>query len=212
LRAAIADSSISQLVQWQRVAKDETVFVPAGTIHAIGAGLVLAEVQQRSDTTYRLFDYGRGRELHADAAVAVSLAGPAEPQPLARRLSDERSLLVANSHFVMERITLLPGTQWTLNAARETWLLALSGQARIQGASLSKRDAFTLGIGQAIFAEADRATIAVGSEGLTALVAYGGPTPEGDLLELSGTDGLPSPARPASRQPTRPLTATEAAS
>ena len=75
LRASIADGSIADLVQWRPVAKGDVVFVPAGTIHAIGAGIVLAEIQQHSDATYRLFDFGRQRELHADKAVAVPMQG-----------------------------------------------------------------------------------------------------------------------------------------
>src|SRR3954451_20211933 len=78
LRAAIRDGSIAHLTQWRPVAKGDIIFVPAGTIHAIGAGIVLAEIQQRSDTTFRLFDYGRQRELHEENAIAVSEAGPAQ--------------------------------------------------------------------------------------------------------------------------------------
>ena len=60
LREAIDDGSISDLVVWQAVSAGDVIFVPAGTIHAIGAGLVIAEIQQRSDATFRLFDHGRG--------------------------------------------------------------------------------------------------------------------------------------------------------
>ncbi len=59
LHAAITNGSIVDLVQWRPVAKGDVIFIPAGTIHALGAGIVLAEIQQRSDTTFRLFDYGR---------------------------------------------------------------------------------------------------------------------------------------------------------
>ena len=76
LRASIRDGSIADLVQWRPVAKGDVIFVPAGTIHAIGAGIVLAEIQQHSDATFRLFDYGRQRELHEDNAVAVANAWP----------------------------------------------------------------------------------------------------------------------------------------
>ena len=74
LRASIKDGSIAELVQWRPVAKGDVIFIPAGTIHAIGAGIVLAEIQQRSDATFRLFDYGRQRELHEDNGVAVAHA------------------------------------------------------------------------------------------------------------------------------------------
>src|SRR6476646_4760645 len=74
LRASIANGSIVDLVHWRPVAKGDVIFIPAGTIHAIGAGIVLAEIQQRSDTTFRLFDYDRERELHIDNGVAVANA------------------------------------------------------------------------------------------------------------------------------------------
>ena len=66
LRASIQNGSIAELVHWRPVAKGDVIYIPAGTIHAIGAGIVLAEIQQHSDATFRLFDYGRQRELHED--------------------------------------------------------------------------------------------------------------------------------------------------
>ena len=99
LRAAIEDGSIVDLIQWRQVSKDDVIFVPAGTIHAIGPGLVLAEIQQRSDTTFRLFDHGRQREIHVDNAVAAANAGPAEHQSPPQHLTDARSLLVVESAF-----------------------------------------------------------------------------------------------------------------
>ena len=50
----------------------DAFFVPAGTVHAIGAGLALCEIQQHSDITYRLYDYGRPRELHLEKAMQVA--------------------------------------------------------------------------------------------------------------------------------------------
>ena len=85
LRTSIKDGSIAELVQWRPVAKGDVIYIPAGTIHAIGAGIVLAEIQQRSDATFRLFDYGRQRELHEDNGVAVAhpwpLRSPSHPTP-----------------------------------------------------------------------------------------------------------------------------------
>ncbi len=77
LRTAIGDGSIADLMMWRSVSARDVISVPAGTIHAIGAGLVIAEIQQRSDTTFRLSDSGRGRELHIENAIAVAHAGPA---------------------------------------------------------------------------------------------------------------------------------------
>ncbi len=72
LRAAAASGEIERLLRWIPVSAGETYFIPAGTIHAIGAGITLCEIQQNSDITYRLYDYGRPRELHLDRALAVA--------------------------------------------------------------------------------------------------------------------------------------------
>lgn len=76
VESAIADGSIVELVDWRPVAVGDVIYNRAGTIHAAGAGLVLLEVQQSVDLTYRLFDYGRPRELHIDQGLAVSRFEP----------------------------------------------------------------------------------------------------------------------------------------
>ena len=76
LLSAASDGSIEQLLQWVPVAAGENYFIPAGTIHAIGAGIALFEIQQRSEITYRLYDWGRGRELHLAHAQDVAARGP----------------------------------------------------------------------------------------------------------------------------------------
>ena len=91
LRASIEDGSIAEKVQWRSVRSGDVIFVPAGTIHAIGGGIVLAEIQQQSDATFRLFDYGRQRELHVDNAVAVARIGPAAIVWISRRGQASRS-------------------------------------------------------------------------------------------------------------------------
>ena len=100
LRTAITDGSISNILHWHPVHQGDVFFIPAGTIHAIGAGIVLAEIQQHSDATFRLFDYGRQRELHIENAVAVAMAGPREDQAPPERLSDARTVLLrGNGHL-----------------------------------------------------------------------------------------------------------------
>ncbi len=76
LRAASLSGEIESLMDWKPVSAGDYYYIPAGTVHAIGAGITLVEVQQFADITYRLFDYGRPRELHLDDGVAVSVATP----------------------------------------------------------------------------------------------------------------------------------------
>jgi len=82
LRAAALDGRIEQLMDWKPVKPGDVFYIPAGTVHAIGAGVTLVEVQQNVDVTYRLYDYGRPRELHLDDGVAVSRAEPYVRTPL----------------------------------------------------------------------------------------------------------------------------------
>ncbi|MGZ3409049.1 MAG: class I mannose-6-phosphate isomerase [Xanthobacteraceae bacterium] len=175
LRTAIDDGSIADLIDWQAVSSGDTIFVPAGTIHAIGAGLVIAEIQQRSDATFRLFDFGRGRELQIDDAIAVADAGIANHHDKPSHLSDTRTLLCSNAHFTFEKIDLAPNTAWRLKAEQETWILVVRGSAHAR--------AFDVTTGDAIYAKSDHVNTHVGPAGLTALVAYTGGNVVSDLLE-----------------------------
>lgn len=82
MRAAALDGSIEQLLTWYPVSPGDFFYIPANTVHAIGAGVSLIETQQNSDITYRLYDYGRPRELHLGEGVAVAKG---EPYPASRR-------------------------------------------------------------------------------------------------------------------------------
>jgi mannose-6-phosphate isomerase len=175
LREAIDDGSISDLVVWHTVSAGDVIFVPAATIHAIGAGLVIAELQQRSDTTFRLFDHGRNRELHTESAILVADAGPADFQARPNQFTTERRLLVSSPHFAFERIELAPDSSWYLEAERETWLLILSGSAAA--------GSFDVVTGDALFAQSDHVDIHSGAIGMVGLVAYTGDGPIPHLLQ-----------------------------
>lgn len=97
LRAAALDGSIEALLDWKPVRAGDVFYVPAGTVHAIGAGITLIEVQQPSDVTYRLYDYGRPRELHLDDALAVADRRPYRPHAPAG------AALVESPHFTLVR-------------------------------------------------------------------------------------------------------------
>ena len=108
MRTAALDGSIEDMLEWHAVQAGDFFYLPAGTVHAIGPGLSLIEVQQNSDVTYRLFDYGRPRELHLDEAVGVARGEPF-PRSLHRRLTPGASgVLVDGPHFRLERVCGVP--------------------------------------------------------------------------------------------------------
>lgn len=175
LRSAIENGTLPGIMLWRPVATGETISVPAGTIHAIGAGLVIAEIQQRSDATFRMFDYGRQRELHVENAVAVADTVPVGIRAQPKRLTDQRTLLVSGPYFVFESIDLAPHSVWILEAERETWMLTVKGSVRA-GTS-------TINVGEAMFMESDSVEIRAGAEGAQLLVAYTDTAPAKALLQ-----------------------------
>lgn len=75
MRRAALDGSIEQLLTWHTVKPGDFFYIPANTVHAIGAGISLIEIQQNSNITYRLYDYERPRELHLDEGIGVANGG-----------------------------------------------------------------------------------------------------------------------------------------
>ena len=175
LRGVISDGSIAELVSWRAVHKDEAVLVPAGTIHAIGAGLVIAEIQQRGDTTFRLFDYGRKRDLHLDAGVGAAIGAPASTPAPPERLSEARLVLTRSDYFVLEQVELAPNSYWEVDADSETWLLMLEGEAKFEALRAMS--------GETIYIEGQRARVMAGLHGAKLLMAYVATEPSLTLLQ-----------------------------
>jgi mannose-6-phosphate isomerase len=103
LRAAALDGSIEKLLDWKPVKAGDFIYAKSGTIHAIGGGITLIEVQQNSETTYRLYDYGSDRELHLDAGIAVAEPVPFVAHPIPGKVAVGRVILVEGPKFVLER-------------------------------------------------------------------------------------------------------------
>jgi mannose-6-phosphate isomerase len=104
---ALSMNDVESVLHSFEVKAGDTIFVPAGTVHSIGAGVLLVEVQQNSDTTYRVHDFGRGRELHVREALASIRFGVDSPDRVpAQVMEDEgsfhRELLVSCRHFAAE--------------------------------------------------------------------------------------------------------------
>jgi len=112
LRAAANSGEIEKLIQWHAVETGMFFHIPAGTIHAIGGGISLVEIQQNSDITYRLYDYGRPRELNIDDGAAVAFARPMAAK-LRRRVDPGISVRLLESghlgiaHVVANDLSLL---------------------------------------------------------------------------------------------------------
>ncbi len=133
MRAAALDGSIEELLEWHEVRPGDFFYIPAGTVHAIGAGIGLIEVQQNSDITYRLYDYGRPRELHLDAGVAVAQGEPYD-RALSRKLAASgETTLVEGPHFRLERLDGPPGTQVAARYCGPVLVIPLDGEASVHG-------------------------------------------------------------------------------
>ena len=127
LRAAALDGSIEQLIDWRPVAAGDFIFVPSGTIHAIGAGISLLEFQQNADVTYRLYDYGRPRELHLEDGIAVSNARPFDDSLVQHLSGAEQRVLVDGPHFSLV-LTSKDALQGRLR-----WVMPLDGEVASEG-------------------------------------------------------------------------------
>lgn len=121
IAATAKDGTIEQLLAWHPAQAGDLFYLPAGTVHAIGPGLALVEVQQTSDTTFRLYDYGRPRELHLERALAVARGETYSAEH--RRTVAHGTALVDGPHFRLDRIEGAPDA--AIQAAYPGALLAL---------------------------------------------------------------------------------------
>lgn len=136
LQAAVHDGSIEQLVDWRPVKRGDVIYNPAGTIHAAGADLVLLEVQQSIDLTYRLYDYGRPRELHLAEGLAVAQCRP-HFDPRDCSIADGASRILADGPYF--------GAAWCAGAipagiplgATQLQLVVIDGVASVRGLPVS---------------------------------------------------------------------------
>ncbi len=145
IAAAARDGTIESLLTWHPARAGDLFYLPAGTVHAIGPGLALVEVQQNSDTTFRLYDYGRPRELHLDRAIAVADGVPYAARH--RRNIAGGPVLVDGPLFRLDRIEGAPDAA-TL-AAYPGALLALPLAGEVRAADGSAR----AGAGECLYAE-----------------------------------------------------------
>jgi mannose-6-phosphate isomerase len=144
LRQAAITGEIMELLDWIPVRRGDTFFIPAGTIHAIGGGIALCEVQQFSDITYRLYDYGRPRELHLDHGIAVSHL---EPVPVH---AASTAFLVECPYFETGRL-VVNGKWLSQSPARNTIYIALEGEGLFADQPFDAGDAWEVAAGSEPF-------------------------------------------------------------
>jgi len=132
IRAAIADGTLEEKLNYVEVKAGDMVFVDAGTVHSIGPGMVILETQEYSDITYRLYDYGRPRELHVDAGLAVmrtsSSAGLVAPVAM-----DGYTRLVRSDYFVVDRFAASDAGAALGLSGKMQMLFALGAGASVEG-------------------------------------------------------------------------------
>lgn len=119
-------AALERLVERYEVRPGDFHYLPAGTVHALGPGVVVAEVQTPSDTTFRVSDWGRGRTVHVDQALRCIHYGPAADPPGAAG-----EVLVRSEHFTVRRL-VQPIGELALSPGRCVAWMVLAGAGRIR--------------------------------------------------------------------------------
>jgi mannose-6-phosphate isomerase len=139
--AAVADGTVGELLNEIPVQPGDAFFIPAGTVHAIGEGIVLAEVQQTSDITYRIFDWnrtddaGNPRELHTELALdAIDFAAPV--RSVGQRPKAGETATIVESPFFTTNVVDVAGRAEISLAARDSFTIYIctAGQATLSTA------------------------------------------------------------------------------
>ena len=134
LREAALSGEIEKLLKWTPVEAGNAFLIPAGTIHAIGGGLALCEIQEHSDITYRLYDYGRPRELHLDKALQVASLEASRIQSV--------MLPIECRHFHTELARITSPIQYVPASDRFHILIFVSGMGQFAGQPFREGEAW----------------------------------------------------------------------
>lgn len=135
VRAAIANGTLEELMNYVPVKKGETYFIPSGMVHAICKGILIAEIQQNSNITYRVYDYnrrgadGKLRELHVDDALAV-IDKIEDPAAVRAESDDTKNIIAKCGYFTVYHFE---NKAFTMEATEDSFvhLLCLGGNAEI---------------------------------------------------------------------------------
>lgn len=150
LHEALESGTLDKHLQRVQVKKGEVYYIPAGTVHGIGAGTLIAEIQESSNVTYRIYDYdrldknGEVRELHFDKAVEIM---DMEPSPVIKQKSRlvhyypgcSRETLCRCKYFITERIAVQTGFSFSVYESSFQVLLCLEGDGQIEASDELKK-------------------------------------------------------------------------
>ena len=143
VRASIDSKEIVALLDWVPTHAGQSFFTPAGTVHALGGGLAVLEIQQNSDVTYRLYDYGRPRELHVEKSLAVAHLRP-HPGPSAPKAIQDGSELARCPYFATELIHIQATVDYSADIERFHLLIFTKGSGTIDGEPFRLGDCFLI--------------------------------------------------------------------
>jgi len=136
---AIHQNRAEGLLNWIRVSAGDMIYVAGGTVHTLGPGSIIVETQQQSDTTFRLYDYGRPRELHLRDGLRVinerARSGKVRPRPFSKLDGNGNRLqpLLSAGYFIVERIELSTEQLFPASAGKSSAqiLVAISGAGTV---------------------------------------------------------------------------------
>ena len=167
--SAVKSGEVEQLLHWKKVQAGDVVFVPAGTVHAVGAGLAICEIQENSDITYRLYDYGRPRELHLEHGVKVSHLGRHTAEAKTVKLAEGRDELLACNYFRIERLRPERSMRVPGQLPYYSLLICVKGAGNMNGVPCKA--------GQAWFLPAKAQAVTVGGAGSEWIFTYSANAP-----------------------------------
>ncbi|MBR1392498.1 MAG: class I mannose-6-phosphate isomerase [Ruminococcus sp.] len=156
----IANNTLLEVTNNVPVHKGDVFFIEAGTLHAIGKGILIAEIQQNSNTTYRIYDYGRvgkdgkPRELHVEKAKDVTRLAPAKqyPETPVEQLDGYTSKLMASCDYFTTRVMdVSDKAELTADSDSFASLLFLEGEGTVEGIPFKKGDSFFVTAGHGKF-------------------------------------------------------------
>ena len=153
LREAAQSGDIEQMLDWRDARAGDVTYLPAGTVHAMGGGLTICEIQENSDITYRLYDFGRGRELHLDHGIEVARLTPSDHRTKRVAISDWREELLVSNFFRIERMT--PKRAVRIHGGLPHFLLLIC----IKGAGRIAQHDFSAGEAWLVPAQGDACTL-----------------------------------------------------